>query len=112
MGAQDWGSDPEDDWTTPAQSAPASSSSAYGLTGWSLRTGIGFTAGPDTFLMNFEVPYAFDRWVSVGPMMQVGVTSDDTIVAPTLNVALSIPDMPGTAFDRVVPYGFVGWASP
>jgi opacity protein-like surface antigen len=105
--AQDWGSDPEDDWSTPAQSSPAASPSSA-LTGWSLRAGIGFTEGPETFLMNFEVPYAFDRWVSAGPMLQVGVDNNETIVAPTMNVTLSIPDMPGTLFDRVVPYTFAG----
>ena len=75
--AQDWGSDPQDDWSTPAQYEPVST-----LTGWSLRAGVGFTAGPDMFLMNFEAPYAFDRWISAGPMLQVGLKSDESIVAP------------------------------
>jgi hypothetical protein len=102
-GAQDWGSDPEDDWSTPAQSAAVDPA-----LGWSLRAGVGFTAGPETFLMNFELPYAFDRWVSAGPMVQVGLDNNETIVAPTLNVTLTIPDLPGSALDKFHPFVLVG----
>jgi hypothetical protein len=77
-------------------------------TGWSARVGIGFTADPDTALMNFEIPYAFDRWVSVGPMIQVGLTNDEMIVAPTGNITVTIPELPGNGFDRLHPYGTVG----
>jgi len=75
---------------------------------WSLRTGIGFTADPTTFLLNFEAPYAFDRWVSVGPKFQVGLDKDNTVLAPTVNVNLTIPDLPGESFDRLHPYLFTG----
>ncbi|MBW2495690.1 MAG: hypothetical protein JRF61_00330 [Deltaproteobacteria bacterium] len=102
--AQDWESDPEDDWSSPS----SDSSSLGSRPGWGLRAGVGFTAGPDMFLMNFEVPYQFDRWVTAGPMLQVGVKSDEHIIAPTMNVGITIPDMPGDALDRLQPYGFAG----
>ncbi len=97
--AQDWGGESD---------LQSGSSGLEPPTGWSLRTGIGFTASPDTFLMNFEAPYAFDRWVSAGPMLQVGLSNDDTIVAPTLNATVTIPDLPGESLDRLHPYGFIG----
>lgn len=78
--------------------------------GWSARAGLGFTANPTTFLLNFEAPYSFNEWLAVGPMLQVGIDEEDdyTIVAPTMNVMLKYPDLRGTGFDRVVPYAFAG----
>ena len=113
--AQDWGDDSSEDWSSqPAQPQPRSSASSRGSSsrsaadGWSLQGGIGFTADPDTFLMNFEAPYAFNRWFSFGPALQVGVADHRTIVAPTGNLRVTIPDMPGRAFDRVHPYAIAG----
>lgn len=109
--AQDWGSD-EDDWASEprrdsaddARSGPRNDS----IPGWSLRAGLGFTLDPGTLLLNFELPYAFDRWVSAGPMIQVGLDDHDTIVAPTANVTVTIPDLPGDALDRLHPFALVG----
>ena len=91
--AQDWGGE-DDDWAVTSEPSP-SNGLGSAAPGWSLRAGLGFTADPDTFLLNFEVPYAFDRWVSVGPMFQIGFDKHDTIIAPTLNVTVTIPDLPG-----------------
>ncbi len=104
--AQDWGADPSDDRYAPQ--APEYAGGSAARTGWSIRTGLGFTADPDTFLLNFELPYAFDRWVSAGPMLQVGIDSDETIVAPTANVTVTIPDLPGERYDRLHPYCLIG----
>ena len=41
-------------------------------------------------------------------MFQIGLDDNNTIVAPTLNVAVTIPDLPGDDFDAFHPYGFVG----
>lgn len=113
--AQDWGDDEDEDWSasepTPAQSqrsSPPSSSSRNAAAGWSLRAGLGFTADPETFLLNFEAPYAFNEWVSAGPMMQIGLEDHHSIVAPTANLTLRVPDLPGSAFDDVHPYAFAG----
>ena len=108
--AQDWG---EESYGAGSRStSPVSAQGGQGgsgaLSGWSLRTGIGFIDDPNAFLLNFEAPYAFDQWVSAGPMLQVGLDDDNTIVAPTLNVTVTIPDLPGEDFDRMHPYGFVG----
>jgi len=111
--AQDWGDDASDDWSTPQPTeTPAQSTSASGATrgggaGFSMRGGFGFTASPDTFLMNFELPYAFNEYVALGPMMQVGLEKDHTIVAPTLNGTLKIPNLSGS-LDRFIPYAFAG----
>lgn len=114
--AQDWGDDSSEDWSSqPAQPQPRSSSGGGGgsryrsaAAGWSFQGGIGFTADPDSFLMNFEAPYAFNRWFSFGPALQVGINDDTTIVAPTGNLRITIPDLPGRDFDRVHPYAIAG----
>lgn len=113
--AQDWGDDESGDWSEP-EPAPAPTRTARprptsvrnAAAGWSFRTGIGFTADPDTFLLNFEAPYAFNEWVSAGPMMQVGLEDHYAIVAPTANLTLRVPDLPGRSFDRVHPFAFAG----
>jgi hypothetical protein len=69
---------------------------------------MGFTRDPDDFLLNFELPYAFDRFISAGPMIQVGLEEDRLLVAPTANLTVTIPDMPGSVFDRVHPNFFFG----
>ena len=107
--AQDW-SDPEDDWSTPdpAGSGGIAASGYAPSSGWSLKAGIGFTVDPDQFLMNFEVPYHFDQYVSVGPMIQVGLADHRSTVAPTANLTLTIPDLPGNSLDRFRPNLFAG----
>jgi len=111
VAAQDWG-ESDDGWSSEstASSGTGGSSARYDppTTAWSLRAGIGFTIDPDTFLMNFELPYRFDQYVSAGPMMQIGVENDRFIVAPTVNVALTIPDLPGENLDRFQPNLFAG----
>ncbi len=104
--AQDWGADPSDDRF--AAPAPAYSGGSAARTGWSARAGLGFTADPGTLLLNFELPYSFDRWISAGPMLQVGIDGPQTIIAPTANVSVTIPDLPGESFDRLHPYALIG----
>ena len=95
------------DWGEPMPST-STSSPRRDATGWSARLGIGFTSDPDAFLIGLELPYAFDPWVSAGPLLQIGTSDHNTIVAPTLNVTVKIPDLPGDDFDRLQPYGFLG----
>jgi hypothetical protein len=52
----------------------------------SVRGAIGFTLDPDTFLMAFQGDYFLDDQLSLGPLLQLGVDDDTTILAPTLNV--------------------------
>jgi len=111
--AQSGGDDPDEDWSSPS-AAPAKHPASRAVSrqsdavGWSFQTGIGFTADPETFLLNFEAPYAFNEWISAGPMLQVGLEKDHTIVAPAGNLRLTVPDLPGRAFDRLHPYVFGG----
>jgi len=102
--AQDWGDETEDSWSSPTTFEDETSPS----TGWSLRAGIGFIDDPTALLLNFEIPYAFDQWVSVGPMIQVGIDDNNTIVAPTVNLTVTVPDLPGEDYDRIKPFGFIG----
>jgi hypothetical protein len=102
--SQDWGSESDDAWSEPTATQNYGGSSP----GWSLRAGIGFIDDPNAFLMNIEAPYAFDQWVFAGPMFQIGIDDNNTVVAPSLNVGVAIPDLPGEDFDRVRPYGFLG----
>lgn len=110
--AQDWGDDSNDDWAAPQPAeSPAPSPSSTNRPappGWSIQTGFGFTADPDTFLINLDAPYAFNDWIAFGPAMQIGFTDNRTLVSPTGNLRVTIPDLPGRAFDRVHPYGIAG----
>src|SRR5262245_7183103 len=57
----------------------------YGDEGtFSLKPGIGFTAGPDTLLLGFEGDYRIADPVSVGLLTEVGIDDDITIVSPQL----------------------------
>jgi len=40
--------------------------------------------------------------------MQIGLEDHYAIVAPTANLTLRVPDLPGRDFDRVHPYAFAG----
>lgn len=102
--AQDWGNESDESWSNPTTRQDGIESS----TGWSFRAGIGFIDDPTAFLLNFEAPYALDQWVSVGPMIQAGIDDNNTVVAPTVNLTVKIPDLPGEDYDRVKPFGFIG----
>lgn len=110
-GAQDW-SEPDDDWGVAREPTPSPSGSSGwnepAGSAWAFRVGAGFTVDPNTFLLNFELPYSFDRFVSAGPMLQVGIEDEKLIVAPTLNLTIRVPDMPGDDFDRFHPHIFGG----
>ena len=85
--AQDWGGD--DDWQPNENQLGGRTTAGPPTTPWSLRAGVGFTSDPDNFLLNFELPYRFDQYVSVGPMVQVGLGDDRYIVAPTANLTIT-----------------------
>lgn len=118
--AQDWGGDPYTDQPTPYEDdgwqdpqAPLARPAANDplgptRTGWSVRGGIGFTAGPESFHLNLEFPYVFDRWVSAGPSFQLGFDDDNTIVAPTLDLNIRLADLESIGFGRVIPFGIMG----
>ena len=57
--------------------------------GWSFEAGLGFTSGPDTFLMQLEAPYHFSSNVTIGPQLQIGVSDATTLVAMSANTRLS-----------------------
>jgi opacity protein-like surface antigen len=52
---------------------------------WSASGGIGFTLDPGTFLMTLGIEYADEGGFSAGPLVQFGVSDNNTIIAPTVN---------------------------
>lgn len=71
----------------------------------------GFTLGPDTTLAAFELDHFVTDRIAVGPLLQVGLSSDDFIFAPSLDVKL-YADVVGVDFRGVAPFvqGGVGFA--
>jgi hypothetical protein len=69
---------------------------------------MGFTIDPNDFLLSFELPYRFDQYVSVGPLFQIGLGDDRYLVAPSINLTITIPDLPGQNLDRFRPNFFTG----
>jgi opacity protein-like surface antigen len=52
---------------------------------FSLRTGLGFTADPDAFLMGFEADYRIiEEGFSIGAQVQLGIDDDRTLVSPVV----------------------------
>ncbi len=105
--AQDWGSD--DDWGSGSGDRLGGRTTAGPpTTPWAFRAGLGFTSGPDDFLLNFELPYRFDQYVSVGPMIQVGLEDNRFIVAPTANLTLTGANLFDGDMARFEPFAFGG----
>ena len=83
---------------------------------FSLKPGLGFTAGPTTLLLGFEGDYRVAEPFSVGLLTEVGIDDDLTIVSPQL-YARYWPDLgemidPDVSF--IEPYvhlgvGFTWW---
>ncbi|MFQ5495634.1 MAG: hypothetical protein ACE5EX_09670, partial [Phycisphaerae bacterium] len=44
-----------------------------GSSPWSLAAGAGFSAGPGSFLLAAELPYALGEHLSLGPLLQLGL---------------------------------------
>lgn len=51
---------------------------------FSIRTGLGFTADPEDFLLGFEGDYAFTDQLSAGVLLELGLDDDRTIVSPVV----------------------------
>jgi hypothetical protein len=49
---------------------------------FSIQGGLGFTADPDTFLLEAEGNYSFGRGVSFGPAMQLGLSDNRVLLSP------------------------------
>ncbi len=94
---------------THAMAQSVSEVSAVGPEGrrWSVQSGLGFTAGPDSFLMGFEADYRMSDHVSVGAALQLGLDDDFTLVSPTGYVRYSFDlkrmGAPET-LDRLTPF--------
>jgi opacity protein-like surface antigen len=76
--------------TANAQAVPADPAKL-----WSVRGGLGFTADPGTFLINFEAERFMRDEVAVGLALQLGVDDDNLLVSPIL-FARYILDLSGS----------------
>ena len=75
--------------TPLASSAQPAVDAAATERGWSFEGGLGFTSGPDTFLMQFEAPYHYSSNITIGPQLQIGVSDATTLVTMSANTRLS-----------------------
>lgn len=108
--AQDCGSD-DDLGSCYGDRLGGRTSAGPPTTPWAFRAGMGFTNDPDDFLLNFELPYRFDRYISAGPMLQVGLEDDRFLVAPTMNLTLTAANLFGdTARFEPNVFGGIGFA--
>ena len=72
--------------------------------GWvAARGGVGFTIDPDTFLMAGEVGMFLTGNFSLGPLLQLGVSDQNVIIAPTLNAQWMF-DLPERKLAHVKPF--------
>ena len=73
---------------------------------WSVQGGLGFTADPDAFLLEFEGNYYLGRGLSVGPMVQLGLDDDFTLVSPSayLRYSFDLSEFSVPEFRRLTPY--------
>ncbi len=91
---------------------PFESSRAGSLEGTSaLEVGGGFTLGPDTLLSTFEIDHFLTDSIAIGPLMQLGVSDDDFLFAPSLQIK-AISQFPDAELERLQPFvgGGVGFA--
>lgn len=59
--------------------------------------GMGFTDGPDTFLLGGEADFYLSDRLAVGPMLQWGIDDNTSIFAPSFHVKYLFPlDHPGS----------------
>jgi hypothetical protein len=72
-------------WMTSTAPAFAQQAEDSRKRGWSVGGGIGLTASPTSFLMQFDAPYRFGGGFSFGPQLQVGVAGGTTIVSFAAN---------------------------
>jgi hypothetical protein len=70
----------------PPPEPPSSGSAPPPDSPWSLRGGLGFTLDPGTCLLAFEAAYNVLEPLRVGPLLQLGVSDNRVILAPSLNV--------------------------
>ena len=109
--AQDWGSD-EDRGSGYGDRLGGRTTAGPPTTPWAFRAGMGFTNDPNDFLLNFELPYRFDRYVSAGPMLQVGLEDNRFLIAPTMNLTLTAANLFKGGMARFEPnvFGGIGFA--
>jgi len=71
------------------------------------KAGLGFTADPGTFLMGFQGDFFITPNFTLGPLIQLGVSDNNFLFAPTLNLGAMF-DLPMDGFERFKPILHMG----
>ena len=69
---------------TPAHTQAADRARAAG--DFDVAAGVGFTGSPGTFLLGGQADYYLDENYAIGGLLQLGLSGDDTLFAPSVNV--------------------------
>lgn len=69
-----------------------------------LFIGIGFTDGPDTFLLGGEADFPVNQRLSIGPMLQLGFDDNTTLIAPSFQAKYRIPLEYGSGPSAFTPF--------
>ena len=88
----------------------AGAQAAAAASPWTIGMGIGFTASPETFLLDADAAYALDEHMSVGPRMQLGFSDNVILVAPTVNFryVFDLNLSPDSAARKLTPFAQAG----
>jgi hypothetical protein len=72
----------------PAQDEPRNERKAGDRTGFA---GLGFTDGPDSFLLGLELDFWQSDRLAIGPMVQLGLDDDMEMIAPSFHAKYRFP---------------------
>lgn len=78
---------------------------------FSVRSGLGFSVGPDAFVLGFEGDYAFSPAISAGLSLELGVNDDLTFVSPVAygRYRFDLGDLTGEeSLQKLFPYAQLG----
>src|SRR5262245_57914845 len=84
----------------------ASAQTAARDPGFSVEGGVGFTADPDSFLLDFEGAYDFGNGFAVGPALQLGLDDHFVLVSPTIfgRYGFDLSGVSQPQLQRLTPY--------
>ncbi len=74
--------------------------------GFSVQGGAGFTASPDSFLLEFEGAYEFGNGFAAGPAIQFGIDDHFLLVSPTVfgRYGFDLSGVSQKQLQRLTPY--------
>jgi hypothetical protein len=73
-----------------------------------IEVGAGVMTDPDAFLLSMQADFFLFETVAVGPMVQIGLSDDEVVIAPTANVKKSFVLSGDEDLVRLHPYAQAG----